>query len=330
MDAMDVLARIGDPGTIPPLLRLAERFTPLERRRAEATILRWGVQSVPVLVALLRDRTCAFPGRGVVARALGRLALPQLELLSDTLIRDEIEHAYQGSGDGRCSGAPRPRQGWNAQAVHTSMCGAMWSTSCSGPRGRWTAPNVELLSASLGSENRKERGDAIETIEQGVTREVFRALLPLVDRRAPMAQTAWCEQYYAPQVLTPMQVLDAALSGTSLERLIAAQALCDAGLEGTRLLRARLDTLDPAVAAEVLDAMTRDADVDATLTHVEKMFYLRRSSFFARLGVQEAHVVASSTVARRVPAGDQVFARGGFVDATFCVLDGTVDRVTGR
>jgi CRP-like cAMP-binding protein len=61
------------------------------------------------------------------------------------------------------------------------------------------------------------------------------------------------------------------------------------------------------------------------LTHVEKIHYLRRSSFFARLGIQEAHVVAKSAVARRYADGDAVFDRGDYADALYCVIDGVVE-----
>jgi hypothetical protein len=327
LDAMDVLARIGDPSSVPALLRLADRFAPLERRGAEAAILRFGLQSVPVLVSMLRDRTCPFAGRRVAARALGRLALPQLELLADTLISDEVAHAYQGVWRWSLLERAPSTPGMDTLKqyyldVRRDVVDFVLQVLAVAGR----LPDVELLSASLASENRKERADAIETIEQGVTRDVFKALLPLIDQRAPAVQAAWYRRQYVPETLAPMQVLDAALDGTWLERLIAAQALCDAGVEGTRLLRSRLDTLDPGIATAVFDAMTPGgADPDLALTQVEKIFHLRRSSFFARLGVQDAHVVASSATARRVPAGQQVFARGDFVDATFCVLEGAVE-----
>jgi CRP-like cAMP-binding protein len=58
---------------------------------------------------------------------------------------------------------------------------------------------------------------------------------------------------------------------------------------------------------------------------VEKIHHLRRSSFFERLGVQEAHVVARPAEAVRYADGATIFARGDFADAVFCVLEGRVD-----
>jgi hypothetical protein len=185
-------------------------------------------------------------------------------------------------------------------------------------------PNYELLSASLASDSRKERGDAIETIEQGVPRSVFRALLPLVDDRPPAAQAAYYSQAHAPERLTPMQVLEAALQGTRLERLIAAQALCDTGADGVTLLRRRLDALDPDVAAEAFAAITRDPR-RAPLTHVEKMFYLRRAHFFSRLRVQESHVIAALVADRHAPDGQAFFGRGDFADTMYCIVEGEVE-----
>jgi hypothetical protein len=326
LEAMEVLARIGDPGAIPSLLAVADEFTPLERRRAEAVILRFGLQSVPVLVSTVRERTCPFKGRTVAARALGKLAFPQLELVSAGLIRDEIEQAFQGVW--RWSLLEKEASTPGLETLKRYYLDVRrdevdFVLEILAVAGR--LPNFELLSASLASDNRKERGDAIETIEQGLPRAVFRDILPLVDQRPPAAQAAWYRQRRSPEPLTLMQVLVGALQGTWLERLIAAQALCDVGTEGTRVLRDELERLDPGIAAEIFTAVTRLGADDAALTHVEKIHYLRRSSFFERLGIQEAHVVAKSAVPRRYADGEAVFDRGDYADALYCVIDGAVE-----
>jgi hypothetical protein len=124
-----------------------------------------------------------------------------------------------------------------------------------------------------------------------------------------------------------MQVLDAALDGTRLERLIGAQALSDLGPDGIAVLRGRLQSLDAGVAAEAFAAITRDDR--GALTHVERMFYLRRAQFFSRLRVQESHVIAASVVDRRVTDGETLYARGDFADTLFCVVEGAVELRDG-
>ena len=74
-----------------------------------------------MLVSILPDRTYPFKGRTVAARALGKLALPQLELLSETLIRDEIAHAYRGVWR------------WSLLERETPTPGLDWRTACSKP-----------------------------------------------------------------------------------------------------------------------------------------------------------------------------------------------------
>jgi hypothetical protein len=324
--AMETLARIGDPASIPPLLRIGDAFTPLERRRAEAAILQFGLQSVPVLVSVLRDRTCPFKGRAVAARALGRLALPQLTLLSTPLIRDEIAQAYRGVWRWSLLEREPSTPGMEALKryyldVRRDVVDFVLEVLAIGGR----LPSFELLSASLASENRKERGDAIETIEQGLTRDLFHELLPLIDQRSPAAQAAYYQRRHSPEAMPAMQVLGGALCGTRLERLIAAQALCDAGPAGVSLLREQLETLDPEVAGEVFGAITRDGTGDTALTQVEKIHHLHQSSLFAQLGIQEAHAVARRADARRLVNGETVFRRGDPADAIFCVLDGSVE-----
>jgi hypothetical protein len=330
LEAMEILARIGDPNAIPALLGSAGDFTPLERRRAEAIILQFGPESVPTLVSMLRNRACPFKGRTVAARALGKLAFPQLELLSMPLIRDEIAHAYRGVWRWSLLDRERPTPGMETLKQYyldVRRDEVDFVLAILAVAGR--LPNVELLAASLASDNRKERGDAIETIEQGLTRSVFRELLPLIDHRSPAEQTAFYVRHHAPESLSLMHLLHDALQGTWLECLIAAQALCDSGPEGTRLLRDQLGTLDPAIAAEAFGAITRNGSGDAVPTHVEKIHYLRRSSFFERLAIQEAHVVAKSAETRRYGAGEAIFSRGDFADALYCVLDGAVHLLDG-
>jgi HEAT repeat protein len=168
LEAMDVLARIGDPSAIPPLLRVADRFTMLERRRAAAAILQFGSRSVPVLVTVLRDRTCPFAGRAIAARALGRLSLPQLDLLATPLIRDEIEHAYRGIW--RWSLLERSASTPGMETLKRYYLDVRrevvdFVLQVLAVAGR--LPNFELLSASLASDNRKERADAMETSSRG-------------------------------------------------------------------------------------------------------------------------------------------------------------------
>ncbi len=329
MTAMETLARIGDPNAIPALLRIADAFTPLERRRAEAVILQFGLQSVPILDTVLRDRSCPFKGRTVAARALGKLAFPQLELLSMPLIREEIEHAYRGVWRWSLLEREPATPGMETLKryyldVRRDVVDVVLEILAVGGR----LPNFELLSASLASDSRKERADAIETIEQGLSRDVFRALLPLIDQRSATEQAAYYERHYAPEPLSLTQVLTSALQGTWLERLIAAQALCDTGPDGTRVLRERLETIGPEIAGEIFSAITRASDTDAALTHVEKIHALRRSAFFERLGIQEAHVVAKSAEPKRYAAGEQIFGQGDCADVLFCILEGTVEITT--
>ena len=330
IDAMETLARIADPHVIPPLLRIADAFTPLERRRAEAVIVRFGLQSIPVLVSILPDRTYPFKGRTVAARALGKLALPQLELLSEALIRDEIAHAYRGVWRWSLLERETPTPGLETLKrfyldVRRDVVDLVLEVLAVGGR----LPNFELLSASLGSDNRRERADAIETIEQGLTRDVFRLLLPLLDQRPPAAQAAFYQSRFAAEPGSLMQVLTSALDGTWLERLIAAQALCDVGPEGARILRERLETFDPQIAREIFSAIVPTGAAGAALTHVEKIHRLQQSTFFGRLGVQEAHVVARSAEPKYLESGEIVYGRGDFSDALFCVLDGSVELTAG-
>src|SRR5262249_20498536 len=152
--------------------------TPVERRQAEAMLCGIGLRSVPVAVAVLRDASASYPARSIAARALAWTAFPQLESLSPALIRTELQQAYQclyihhvlEGGDSRaCSGEPCGRvvlsRYYRGQpAVIVDFVLELLTLG-----GR--LPHFERISAALRFGSRKERGDAFETIEQGVCRE---------------------------------------------------------------------------------------------------------------------------------------------------------------
>src|SRR5262249_48472996 len=103
-------------------------------------------------------------------------------------------------------------------------------------------PHFERISAALRFGSRKERGDALETIEQGVSRDVFRVLLPLVDGRSIEERLQFFHSRSPPDPIAPAEIVRAALeSSSAVESAAAAQALWEASdPDAVSLLRARL------------------------------------------------------------------------------------------
>jgi hypothetical protein len=321
--AIEALRKIADPGSFMPLLALSDRFSPAERRQAEALLYDAGLRSVPAAVAVLRDSRAAYPARSIAARALARIAFPQLESLSSALIHDELERAYrclhfhqvlEREAEAMGIGQGSPRRHGDAESGRRLIdrhSGEEYSRSHSefvqnpsvSPclRGEPSAgllvlsryyrsqaglvvdfvlelltlggrlPQFEQISAALRFGSRKERADALETIEQGAGRSLFRLLLPLIDGRAIEEQLRSYEARFRPEPVTPRQIVRAALESVSaVESAAAAQALWEAGdLDATSLLRARLksnigfwisDFGLSAVRETILSLLTRRED----------------------------------------------------------------------
>ncbi len=92
--ALEAFERIGDASALPALLAQARGFTPAERRRTGQLILHLGQSSVPILIELAQNSRFLPAGRSVALRALGKLALPQMQLLATPLVEQSARRAY--------------------------------------------------------------------------------------------------------------------------------------------------------------------------------------------------------------------------------------------
>jgi HEAT repeat protein len=254
---MEVLAAIQDTDCIAPLLALGERFTPYERRVAERVLVGMGLKSVPTLVSFLSDAHKPHRSRSIAARALSKLSSPQLEAVAPEIILTELRGVYASLE--RHAALSQKKQPNNDHAgigllrrfyldQRRVVIDFVLELLTLGGR----LPDFELISASLYSSARKVRGNVIETIEQGTSREAFRLLLPLIDGRIASQSLEWYHGYSRvtktgknatdDQSRRLEETLNASLeSGTALECASAAQALWQIqGREVTLLLRSRL------------------------------------------------------------------------------------------
>jgi hypothetical protein len=185
LTVLDVVTRIGDSATIAPVLDLAVHFSPAERRRVEQLVVNMCLRSVPAIVEVLNGENNSYPSRSIAARALGKLAFPQFEAQSAAIIRRELMRASDymyfswqlGASDSGGRGTAVLRRYY--EDAYRSVLDFVLELLTIGGR----LPNFELIGSSLRSGNQKARRNAIETLEQGVSRPVFKLLLPLVDSR---------------------------------------------------------------------------------------------------------------------------------------------------
>lgn len=337
---MDTLAKIGAVECIVPLLKIAELFTPYERRKTERVLREIGLKSVPATVAVLRDPAHSYVARSIAARALAQIAFPQLESISPPIIHAEIRRAYaffnyrqsltQGGAAPTAGSVVLARYYSDMQAIVVDFVLEILSLG-----GR--LPDFELISASLRSDNRRDRGNAIETIEQGVDRDVFKMLLPLIDRSrgADDIDRALRRSQGAVDRVTPAQVATvAAASSSPIEAAAGAQALWDADRQGTgeslcALLRRSPDksaapdygSIAPLLRDTVVSLLCPEPGV---LNPIERIKLLIGAPLFEALHTQDLAVIAESGTQISTKPGEALFQAGKPAVAVYVVADGAV------
>lgn len=261
--ALDAFARIGDSGSLAALLAGAGTFTPSERRQTERIIAGLGARAVPTLIAVAQSSAYTVTARSVALRALGKLALPQLQLLAGPLVELTTLKAYLVLNDSVLldPGAAEPGQAV-LRRIYRDYPRLVLSIVLETLAVAGRLPSFESVLAGLESSEAKDRGYAIETVEQACGREIFALLLPLIDGRPVEAQVAFGRARGLIPEVTADQVLEQALrSDFPLEAAAAAQARHALDPEGAaEPLLAKLRTMPrPLLRETVLTLFARRA-----------------------------------------------------------------------
>ncbi len=324
---LETLAQIADPNCIPPLLRISDSFSPYEQRYVGRVLNAIGLKSVPNVVSVLEDARFSYAGRIIAARALGRVALPQLESISPTLIETEIRRAYQFAyfhdvlqADGAIESGAIVLSRFYRDMQDLIIDFILEILTIAG-----RLPDFELISSSLRSRNPKERGNAIETIEQGVSRAVFRVLLPLIEPKRAAERTALSKQF-AERVWTGTQIVENAFNGPfPLESAAAAQALWEQEpQQAPDVLRDKFsENLYPLFRDTVL-ALFAKGGPEERLNTIEKLHRLAASRLFGLLTTRDLERLSLVSSERYFAPGEEVFAQGDDADELYLVASGSV------
>lgn len=321
--AMEVLGSSGDPGSLRGVLLRTDGFTPLERRMAERMAIGMGTPAIPLLVSLLRDRNANVSGRAVAARALARLSLPQFQAIAHELVAGEIEQAYASLAKGAAL-APRTDTSdgmyllWRCyrDAERDGIDLALLLLCLNGD-----LPDFDLLLSSLRSPNPKVRGNALEALEQGVNRETYARLLPMVDGR-PAEERLRARR--VPPVADSEAILEAAATeGEGLLGAAAMQALWDLHPDrAAERLRQRLrpDRSDPlqSTLRELLHIERHRSD----LTLVRRLAALARTDLFGDVSLRDLLPVASASESCLATDRLEIYEAGEPADSLFILHRG--------
>lgn len=185
-EAIARLAAGRDLEALPRILDRASWLSPADRHDIETMTIGWGDTAIPRLVSAVPDPTFRYRGRAMAARALAQLSYPLFSSQLDALVRAELERAEPRFVLAEALEAmPEPTRATRLLARLQRQLigkGTDFVIELLALGGR--LPDFDLLIVTLHSKNPKVRGNAIETIENGVDHATFLLLKGLLDERA--------------------------------------------------------------------------------------------------------------------------------------------------
>lgn len=345
---LDALARIGSVDSIRPLVTMSDRLTPFERRRVQLILIGIGLESVPILTAILREPGCPLAGKSMAARALAKLSFPQMESLAPELVDREIRAAYgllcAHQVLSRQDGRSLPLQVLSrflrdSQAATVNL--VLETLTITGQ-----LPDFEMMASSLRSRNPKARANALETIEQGCTRRTFRLFLPLIDAR-PWDEAAafYCDTYGTELPSFWQMLLGVCESADPLGAAAGMLALMQ-GEESSagppaeitealsrrihdRLLDPRSDGAADTIFSHLARRHMPGSPLALRLNMVERAHLLWSTDFFRPVGADSIQVIARQAGERDLAPGCVVHLRGETCEQICVVVKGGLEIDTG-
>lgn len=175
---IDILEKINDPISVKPLLLLAPKLTPSERRLSEDLITGMGTLIIPTVVSVLNNSTVNSISRSLAAKVLYRVAPEHFELIYPDLISEEInvteslkKNELILSADSHNLSEMHVLRRFYRDIRRSKVNLILEFLSTAG-----RLPAYELMVNSLGSNNPKIRAFGLETLEQGVDRLLYKRL----------------------------------------------------------------------------------------------------------------------------------------------------------
>lgn len=327
---LELIGRMADSTYVAPLLTLAGRFSPRERRQAEQLIIGFGPSAVATLVAVIQDPEFPFFARSIALRSLSHLAFPQLEALAPTLIENLVRRSYLLAG---CSAALQavPNPGAGIATLTLVYRDLPWLTierilEVLSVTGR--LPGYDSVVSALRSDQPRERGYAIENIEQGCGRRLFASLAPFFEHRTHEEIAAHGRVRGFGSTMTTDQAIDRSLAVRfALEAASALQASIEsrpATAAGTILEKLRHGRT-PLLRETALTLLARvESGLRTALTPVERIQHLSRNEFFRDWDVVQLEYLGQNLRSLSFPPGAVLHLAGDEASGAHVLLSGRV------
>ncbi len=340
---LDALARIKNTDSIRALMIVSHLLSPFERRKVQSLIQDIGLQGVPILVTILRGCDFHYYAKSLVARSLGNLAFPQFESISQQLVEDELDRAFNWL----CA------QWLFSTEYAIGSLASFFSRLCKETAVTVTEfilellsiggrlPDFELLASSLRSSNTKDRADAIEAIEQGCSRRISARLLPLLDGRELKDIIHFYHHVLGHPMPSQWDIIINSISSPFQEAGAAAIQLCvEKGVfsgnapkkETNQILEAmKHKLLDPEtdLISEVIfsvfkSSRLQEETVSYNYNRIEKTQHICNCKFFSNFAIREIELLAKNSHIKALLPGQALYTEGSSHDHIYVLVEGIV------
>ncbi len=335
---LGIAAKVGDESSLNGLLMASELFSAAESRHLEMLILDMGLKTVPCLIHHLRNPMASYHSRAIAARTLGRLAMPQLELIAEELIEGGLARAQE------CSVAARSIERNQTKAhsdgllvlahyyrdsVSDSVDFILQLLSLTGQ-----LPDFDLIRASLSFANPRDRANAIETIDQSCPQRLFAQLLPLIEE--PKAK----RRKESPSRGLPLTTVlkRATEKEHPLECVAALLACMELGIpEGKLWVQQRLaQTHSPKIIDWLLSLQSQFSLATPpnagtiSLHPISRVATLVRARLFEGSRVFALEYLASQSVENRIPEGSTLYNSVNPSGELYVIASGSLEVTRGK
>jgi hypothetical protein len=333
-----IFKQIADANCISVLLQHSEKLTPAERRKIEDVLLSIGLKSTPTSLSILRDQNYSYKARSIAARSIAKLSFPQLEAISQDLIKAEIYRAYEFisfelllSKEAKQLSGLRVLKRFYQDSKNNAIEFVLELLTLSGKLA-----NFEMIAASLKSDNKKDRGNAIETVQEACSREINHLLLPLLTAQHSADKVKFFRNKFAHKESNLSQILDNAIqSNFVIESAAAMQAIWEladnqseldsVALTLTKKLHRadKLNQICPLLLDTIVSLRCRESRNDTgTPTPIEKLAVFLKLDLFSAFSIQDLSYLAETAELNDFEKSTKICKLGDKADTLFIIISG--------
>ena len=313
-------------GDVAQLLLDAADYSASERRLVEQLIVAMGKVAVPGLVEASESARYSVRGRSIALRALGRIEFVRLQEIASPLMLRTARRAYEflsryealtKTGDTGAGLVVLRRINRDYPLLTLEI--VLEALTIAGQ-----LPPYEAISAALGGGPSRDRGYAVEMVEQGAGRELASLLAPWIAAWPPDRQLAYAREHELLVAQDEREALVRALASSfPLEAAAAAQALWERG-EPEHLGEKLRDSLHPILAETKRVLSARDTNQDAGLTPVECVAAVMQVPQLAMFKFIHLEWLASLLPTAKLAVGECLALQGGPLDCAWIVVEGEI------